>query len=166
MARKKLQLEEFLPYRLSVLTNVVSSAIARHYAERFALTIPEWRVMAVLAQAPGLSAAEVAERTAMDKVAVSRAVAAMLRSRRLERGLARGDRRRSVLRLSPAGLAVYREVVPAALAYEAALLESLGARDRAELDRLLAALMQRAAELDPAQPAARPSAAASRRSRL
>ena len=67
-----------MPYRLSVLTNRVSNAIARHYSERFSLSIPEWRVIAVLGQTPGLSAREVAERTAMDKVQVSRAVQSLL----------------------------------------------------------------------------------------
>lgn len=150
MARKKLQLESFLPYRLSVLTNVVSTAIATQYARQFRLSIPEWRVMAVLAQEPGLSAAEVADRTAMDKVAVSRAVTALQRAQRLERQLAAGDRRRSVLRLSSQGLAVYRDVAPVALAYEDALLRPLSQRDRHDLDRLLRLLMARAADLDPA----------------
>ena len=53
----KLHLEKFLPYRLSVLSNTVSSAIAAAYFMNFGLTIPEWRVMAVLAGNPGLSAA-------------------------------------------------------------------------------------------------------------
>ena len=76
--REKLHLEGFLPYRLSVLSNTVSSAIAAAYFANFGLSIPEWRVMAVLAANPGLSAAEVTARTAMDKVAVSRAVATLL----------------------------------------------------------------------------------------
>lgn len=67
-----LDLEHFLPYRLSVLSNTVSTALAGAYARRFGLSIPQWRVIAVLARTPGLSAAAVAERTAMDKVAVSR----------------------------------------------------------------------------------------------
>ena len=79
----ELHLEDFLPYRLSVLTNRVSSAIARHYSERFDLTVPEWRVMAVLGGAPDLSAREVAQKTAMDKVQVSRAVAGLIASRRV-----------------------------------------------------------------------------------
>src|SRR3981189_1339301 len=79
----RLDLDRFMPYRLSVLTNRVSSAIARHYSQRFSLSIPEWRVMAVLGQTPGLSAREVAERTAMDKVQVSRAVQSLLAARRL-----------------------------------------------------------------------------------
>src|SRR5689334_12108617 len=97
-----LELDRFLPYRLSVLSNIVSTAIAGAYQDRFGLTIPEWRVMAVLAMNPGLSAAEVAQRTAMDKVAVSRAVASLLKERRIAREMARSDRRRSLLKLAPA----------------------------------------------------------------
>ena len=60
-APARLDLDRFLPYRLSVLTNHVSDAIARQYSERFDLTIPEWRVMAALGNTPGLSASEVAD---------------------------------------------------------------------------------------------------------
>ncbi len=150
MQRKKLELQAFLPYRLSVLANTVSSAIAAGYAERFSLSIAEWRVMAVLANEPGLSAAEVAVRTAMDKVAVSRAVTALLRARRLERRTASGDRRRSMLRLSSAGIEVYARVVPMAIAYEQQLLTTLTARDRQQLDRLLRILQAEAGKIGPA----------------
>ena len=74
----ELRLERFLPYRLSVLSNRVSQDIARLYSARFNLSITEWRVMAVLGHERGLSANTVAERTAMDKVAVSRAVSALM----------------------------------------------------------------------------------------
>jgi DNA-binding MarR family transcriptional regulator len=103
--------------------------------------------MAVLAMEPGLSAAEVAARTAMDKVAVSRAVSSLMRARRLERRVAAGDRRRSVLQLSAAGISVYEKVVPVALQYEQSLLQPLSATDRRQLDRLLRTLQQRATEL-------------------
>jgi DNA-binding MarR family transcriptional regulator len=154
MTRNTLALDGFLPYRLSVLSNVVSAAIAAHYATRFSLSIPEWRVMAVLAMEPGLSAAEVAARTAMDKVAVSRAVSSLMRARRLERRVAAGDRRRSVLQLSAAGVSVYEKVVPVALHYERSLLQPLSATDRRHLDRLLRTLQQRATELGPTTDAA------------
>src|SRR5438445_5347964 len=71
----ELELERFLPYRLSVLTNRISTAIARVYVRRFGLTVPEWRVMAVLGRFGEMPANAVCERTAMDKVRVSRAVA-------------------------------------------------------------------------------------------
>jgi DNA-binding MarR family transcriptional regulator len=144
---RTLELERFLPYRLSVLANTISTAIATAYAERFGLSIPEWRVLAVLARTPGLSAAQVAERTAMDKVAVSRAVAALARSRRVERTVEEADRRRARLRLTARGAAVYEEVAPWALAYEDAVLRGLPTRARRSLDLLLDELQSRARQL-------------------
>jgi len=133
----ELDLEHFLPYRLSVLSNRVSSAIARVYVERFALGVTEWRVMAVLGRYRDLSANEVAQRTAMDKVAVSRAVARLIEAGRLEREMHDDDRRRSVLRLSEAGYRIYDEVAPLALRFEQRLLDGVDAAERELLFRLL-----------------------------
>ena len=55
-----LQLEHFLPYRLSVLSNRISQDIARLYGDRFGLGITEWRVVAVLGRHSDISAREVA----------------------------------------------------------------------------------------------------------
>lgn len=142
-ANGNLDLDHFLPYRLSVLSNTVSSALAGAYARRFGLTIPQWRVVAVLARSPGLSAAGVAERTAMDKVAVSRAVTGLKRSGRVRRVLAAHDRRRSVLTLTTRGLAVYRQIVPLALAYERRLLGELSPAEQAQFELLLGRLQKR-----------------------
>jgi DNA-binding MarR family transcriptional regulator len=144
-----IELERFLPYRLSVLTNVVSGAIASAYQRRFGLGIPEWRVIAVLARHPGLSAAEVAACTRMDAVAVSRAVTRLARSGRLNRSVSAEDRRRSVLRLSAAGRSVYRRIAPLALDYERELLACLDAREVAALDAIVAKLTARAHALAP-----------------
>jgi len=149
MSDEPLVLDKFLPYRLSVLSNRLSAAIAESYSSRFGLSIPEWRVMAVLALDSGLSAAEVAERTAMDKVAVSRAVARLLSTGRARRETAAGDRRRSVLGLTPAGQRIYRSVAPALRRYEAELLASLGTDERRALHDLLQRLEERAARLAP-----------------
>jgi DNA-binding MarR family transcriptional regulator len=142
-----IDLERFLPYRLSVLSNLVSNTIADAYQRRFDLTIPEWRVIAVLSRHPGLSAAEVAELTRMDAVAVSRAVARLLRAGRLLRAVSPLDRRRSVLRVSRTGTAVYRAVAPLALGYERELLATLDDRERAVLARALDSLTERAQSL-------------------
>ncbi len=145
-----LDLEHFLPYRLSVLSNTVSSALAGAYARRFGLTIPQWRVLAVLARTPGLSAAAVGERTAMDKVAVSRAVTGLARARRLRRVLAPKDRRRSVLTLTASGLRVYERIVPLARAYERRLVAELSPDERAQFETWLGRLQKRAWLLGPA----------------
>jgi DNA-binding MarR family transcriptional regulator len=143
----RLHLEHFVPYRLSVLTNIVSMSIAAAYEREFGLSIPQWRVIAVLARYPDLSAIEVAERTAMDKVAVSRAVQGLLARRRLLRTYDSGDRRRTRLRLSTAGQSVYTRVAPLALSYEKKLLDALSPTDRRALDRLLGRLVERARRL-------------------
>jgi DNA-binding MarR family transcriptional regulator len=138
-----LELDRFLPYRLSVLSNRISQDIARLYGERFGLNVTEWRILAVLGRYPDLSAGEVAERTAMDKVAVSRAVTSLLAGGRLKRRIHGSDRRRSVLALSAKGYKVYDEVAPLALAYERRLLEGLREDERAALDRLLTRMEER-----------------------
>lgn len=138
-----LELEHFLPYRLSVLSNRISQAIAREYQARFSLGITEWRVMAVLARydGEGLSAREVAARTAMDKVAVSRALARLAAEGRVLRRMHQGDKRRSVLRLSARGWAIHDAVAPRARAHERALLASLDEQERACLTRILDKLL-------------------------
>jgi DNA-binding MarR family transcriptional regulator len=120
-----------------VLSNRISQDIARLYAERFALSVTEWRVLAVLGRYPELSANEVAERTAMDKVAVSRAVASLIRDGRLRRQLHGDDRRRSVLELSAKGYRIYDEVAPLALQFERELLSGLDADEQRWLARIL-----------------------------
>lgn len=149
MNDERLDLQKFLPYRLSVLSNRLSAAIAESYSRRFGLSIPEWRVIAVLALEPGLSAAEVAERTAMDKVAVSRAVRRLLATGRARRETATGDRRRSMLELTPDGRRIYRRVTPALRRYEAELLAGLSATEQRQLDAILRRLERRAPGLDP-----------------
>ena len=135
-----LELEHFLPYRLSVLSNRISQEIASLYAERFALNVTEWRLLAVLGRYPDLTATELVERTAMDKVAVSRAVASLVEDGRLTRKVDGDDRRRARLRLSAKGYRIYDEVAPLALAYQQRLLSELDAGDRAQLEALLSRL--------------------------
>jgi len=136
-----LQLEHFLPYRLSILSNTISQAIADDYQQRYDLSVTEWRVMAVLARFEGLSAREVAERTAMDKVAVSRALARLAEAGRVSRGMHDNDKRRSVLDLTEAGWAIHDEVAPMARAREREVLARLDAEERAWLTRILDKLL-------------------------
>jgi DNA-binding MarR family transcriptional regulator len=134
-----LELERFLPYRLSILSNRISRAIAREYQDRFELGVTEWRVMAVLARfdGDGISAREVAGYTEMDKVAVSRALASLVAAKRVVRRTHNGDKRRSVLRLSAAGWKIHDTVAPLARAHERTLLAQLDAAERHALERIL-----------------------------
>jgi DNA-binding MarR family transcriptional regulator len=137
-----LQLEQFLPYRLSILSNTISQAIADDYQRRYDISVTEWRVMAVLARFDGLSAREVAERTAMDKVAVSRALARLVEAGRVDRAVHDNDKRRSVLNLSDAGWAIHDVVAPMARAREREVLAKLDDQERAWLARILDKLLE------------------------
>lgn len=136
-----LQLEHFLPYRLSILSNTISQTIADDYQSRHDISMTEWRVMAVLARYEGLSAREVAERTAMDKVAVSRALARLVEAGRVDRAVHDNDKRRSVLSLTETGWAIHDEVAPMARAREREVLAKLDTEERLWLTRILDKLL-------------------------
>ncbi|MGH8110785.1 MAG: MarR family winged helix-turn-helix transcriptional regulator [Rhodanobacteraceae bacterium] len=142
-----IELEKFVPYQLSIVSNTVSQAIADEYQRRFDLGTTEWRVMAVLAahDGEGLSARAVARFTAMDKVAVSRALARLVAKGRVLRRTHDGDKRRSVLRLSAAGWRIHDAVAPLARQHEREFLGTLDAEERRWLARILDKLMDQAA---------------------
>lgn len=142
--KNDLILEDFLPYRLAILSHTVSSLIARVYDRRCGLTIPEWRIIAIVGRFPGLSAVEVAERTMLNKVAVSRAVTKLIDAGRLDREFADADRRRSILNLSEEGRKVYDEIAPLALAMEDHLLHGLDDEQISMLNTIIERLLARA----------------------
>ena len=148
----ELNLEKFLPYRLSVLSHTISTTIAKAYESKFGVSIPEWRVIAILGRYPGLSAVEVAERTMLDKVAVSRAVTKLIKNGRIDRAFADADRRRSILNLSEDGKQVHDEIAPLALAFELELLQGISEEDYATFNAVFERLLEKARLLDKQQP--------------
>lgn len=137
---RPLELEHFLPYQLSVLSNRISGAIARLYARRFRLTIAEWRVMAVLGRFGPLTATDVSARTAMDKVRVSRAIQRLIAAGTVSQGVEATDRRRRRLALTEHGETIYARIVPLARAAEQRLLEGFSPTDRQAIDALITRL--------------------------
>ena len=134
------RLARFLPYKLSIASNAVSDRIAQEYQSRFGLKIPEWRIMAVLGDSGALTPREIGRATLMDKVAVSRAIAAMIQMGYLERKTSETDGRRSQLFLTPAGRDVYELIVPMALGAEQELASSLTEDEQKQLERLMGKL--------------------------
>jgi len=144
----RLALDGFIPYRISVMQQEVSRAIAAAYAEKHGLMRYDWRVMAALGDDQPLSANEVCERTNMDKVQVSRAIARLKKRGLVDQNRTVEDRRRSSLRLTGWGEVIYRDIVPAARAREAELLSVLESYELKQLDNLIAKLYRRARELN------------------
>lgn len=131
------RLEDFLPYRLSVAANRVSRLFARRYSDEFGLSIPEWRLLAIVGRFGTLSPTAVGEWTAMDKVKVSRAAASLVNRGLLKQTQDPEDGRGRLLRLTRKGTAVHASMIPLACELEDQLA---GAMSRTEWGALLKAL--------------------------
>ncbi len=131
-----LRLDDFLPYRLSVASNSVSDRIAAVYRARFGLKVPEWRLIAVIAERGQATQAALVAATQMDKMTVSRAATALV-ARGLVARMRAGDRRTLELSLTEAGMALHAEIAPLALSIEAGLLAGFSNAERQQLMALL-----------------------------
>ena len=138
--REGFHLARFLPYRLSVVTNRISRAFARRYSAEFGISIPEWRVVAVVGSFAPLSSNEICRLTEMDKAKVSRAVTRLVAAGLLKRGSDAADQRLIRLAFTRKGRQVYEAIVPRALALEAELTAALEPGERETLERALAKL--------------------------
>lgn len=132
-----LHLDTYLPYRLSMASNKVSSLISKAYQTRFGISVPQWRILVILAEGTAMSQKALIERTAMDKVTISRAVAALVTRGLLIRRESDGDRRIDDLNLSATGQDIVSEVTPIVLAFEANLIEVIGRENAQHLDTML-----------------------------
>ena len=142
-----LTLERFLPYRLSILSNKVSGIIAETYRDKFALSITEWRIMAVLGEYPNISAEEISVKTQLEKSILSRAIGKLIKRHLVERTFAADDKRRSQITLSETGLTVYREIVPLSYDYEQRLVSCLSLDEQKIFSDLIDRLYGHADEL-------------------
>lgn len=130
-------LDKFLPYQLSVTSNAVSGRIAQEYRTRFGLSVPEWRVMAVLGDAGILTQRDLTQRTVMDKVAVNRACKVLEERELIARTPNEQDGRSHLLALTKAGENVYSQVMPLAVEMEKLLFSALTAAEMKQFRALL-----------------------------
>lgn len=139
-----LTLERFLPYRLSILSNRISHIIAETYRDKFALSITEWRIMAVLGEYPGSSADEVSIKIQTEKSIVSRALQKLLARHLVSREVDDADRRRQNLTLTKTGLEIYQQVVPVSYDYQDQLQECFTEQERGVFNGLIDRLYEHA----------------------
>ena len=144
-----LNLQRFLPYRLTKLSGVISRSLADRYSSQFNLTIQEWRILAILGENPGLTAREVGLLSSLDKVNVSRATEKLEKAGRIFRKVVAEDRRAFSLHLTEEGQDVLDRIIPLASGYEDLLLEGFSQDEIEVLDKFLNRLDKRADELIP-----------------
>lgn len=137
MTADMLRLDAFIPFRLSVTSNMVSETIASTYQALFALTIPEWRLIAVIAENAGTTQQQVGRRTGMDKVTVSRAALALVERGLIERRPHASDRRSQLLHLTTSGHDLYAAVAPKALELERRIFADFDPKEVAAFGAML-----------------------------
>lgn len=149
-SRTELELERFLPYVMNQLADQISTGLSHIYAHEFGLGIPEWRIIANLAQTRVLNARQIVDRTGMEKSRVSRAVR-RLTDRNLVVGRRKDSDNRAVdLALTADGEALYRQLVPRVLDWEQGLLDCLSAAEYRDLMHLLTRLQRRVCHISSA----------------
>jgi DNA-binding MarR family transcriptional regulator len=137
-----LRLEDFLPYRLEILSGLVSQGLAQIY-ESFGLGFCEWQLLMTLGEVVTTTAAAFGARNRMHKTRVSRAVAALLSRGLVQRTASLIDMRQAPLQLSARGEQLYSQIAPLAREYLARLENELSSEERAALDRSLTRLTER-----------------------
>ena len=136
----KLILEAFLPYRLNRIAAAISRELRSVYADKYGLTIPEWRVLATLGQYETITATAIGRHSAMHKAKVSRAVQQLDARHWISRTANPADRREEALGLTAAGRKVYGRIIPDMKAFEAAMASRIGPDGMATIERALALL--------------------------
>jgi DNA-binding MarR family transcriptional regulator len=148
----RLDLPGFLPFRLNQLAAEVSGRLSTIYAERFDLDVPQWRVLAALADGQVLTAQDIVASTRTHKSTVSRAVQSLL-----ERGLIAAapnasDGRSRTLCMTDAGRLLMAELIPLAKKFEDDLLSELSGPSRESL-LVVVADLERVLHIDTARAA-------------
>lgn len=135
-----MQIEGFFPYRLAIAAEAFSRQLAAVYGRAHGLSREEWRLLFLLDDAGTLTSLELAQRTSLDKVQVSRAATRLQSKGLITRRILGSDRRLREFRITPEGAALFQRAFQGVAERAAEILAALPADDRAALDRGIAAL--------------------------
>ncbi len=141
-----LQLGCFLPDQIVTLGRSVSRTLNNIYA-RYDLQLNEWRVLAALAEGGEQTATSVGLASKIHKTKVSRAVFVLEKRKLITRRNDTRDFRRTILSLTPAGGALFRETIPLALQFAKELEAAIPPANRAAFEQCLQGLQERASAL-------------------
>lgn len=136
-------LDDFIPYKLSVVANRVSQSIGRLFETQFNLQMPEWRILMALYAYGTLSFFEVVERTSMDKARVSRAQRRLVDLKMITLQNDPNDGRRIFLSITRDGAKMCKSILPEAARTQTWFLEGLSDAEQTQLDIILDKLMVR-----------------------
>jgi DNA-binding MarR family transcriptional regulator len=137
---KPFRLEDFLPFRLNILAQEVSEQLSAIYRERFALDIPQWRILANLASRGPMTAQAIVRVTLSHKSTISRAVAELEGRALIERVTDKTDKRAFTLRLTAKGKTLFAQLLPRVLSFEKELMQRFSSAETKSIAHALTAL--------------------------
>lgn len=143
-----LPLERFITYRLTTLSSTLNRNTERFLKKNYDISIPDWRVLAVLNRYGPVSVRELAGHSHMDKALVSRVVSRLAKAKYITSKPDASDGRLVVLSLSPSGQDLHDAIMPHAQKRQQGLLQSLSEEEREPLYQMLEKLMHYAQTKD------------------
>jgi DNA-binding MarR family transcriptional regulator len=145
-----LKVNEFFTFHLLRLSSIAKASVARVYLDPAGLSVPEWRLLAAVANYSPLPFSDITAMTTMDKGQVSRTLRSAQAKGLVETELVPADRRgaveggsssisRVIVSITPAGSELYSRVMPVAQSYQAGILNLMSVEER----RVLLDVLQR-----------------------
>lgn len=131
-----LDLDDYLPYLVNRVGIGIATAFSRAL-EPHSLSVPMWRVLAVLAQQGEQRQIDLAQQTSIDASTLSRLIKTVQDLGYVSRTRSAASQREVTIALTPRGRAVTRALIPVALDYEAMATEGLSPREIEMLKTLL-----------------------------
>ncbi|OWV31182.1 MarR family winged helix-turn-helix transcriptional regulator [Halomonas campaniensis] len=136
-SKDELELDHFLPYRLSRLADIISQSLADLYIVKYQLNIPQWRVLAWMSHSNEISAKNICALTSMDKAKVSRAIQVLEGRGLIERSSSPHDNRLQILKLTENGRLMLSKLIPEARGWESDLISTLSDSECQMLSKLM-----------------------------
>jgi DNA-binding MarR family transcriptional regulator len=143
-----LHLTAWLPYRLFIVAAQVARPLEAFYSETFGLSQAGWRILAVIAERDGASAAEIGRACALDPFAVSRGIGQLVELRFATRRVAKTDRRFAAVFMTRHGRSAFAEIAALGHAIERRLLSALSEEERGIIDGVLRKLEAESARVE------------------
>lgn len=144
-----MDLVEFVPFLLNRAGSRVATSFSQ-ILQTHDLSLPMWRVLAVVHQTEGVRAGELATVTSLEPSAVSRILGALTKRGLLLREHENADARVVSVHLTPDGRSLIEQIIPHAITHEDVTLADFTEQEVAHLKDMLRRLYENMERLEPA----------------
>lgn len=146
---ENLGISDFLTFHLLRLSSLAKTCVTREYLDPFALSVPEWRLLATVVVLSPVPFSDISSMTTMDKGQVSRTLRSAQAKGLVATEVVPVEKRsgeaggppvsRVVVTITEAGRQLYGKVMPVAQRYQLDLLELMSMDER----RVVLGVLQR-----------------------